>query len=478
MKSRLAALFLFALATPVFAQPAVERAFPNLSFDRPVDLQHAGDGSNRLFVLEQHQGRVRVFQDDQATTEAGVFLDIGDRLSTDNEEGLLGIAFHPDYEANGHFFVYYSASNPLRSVVSRWTVSADPYSADAASELVIIEIPQPYSNHNGGQILFGPDGYLYIGLGDGGDGGDPQDYAQNPRSLLGSILRIDVDASTEAERYRIPADNPFAGHPEYKHEIFAIGVRNPWRMSFDPVTGWLWAGDVGQGRREEINVIELGKHYGWDIMEGTLDHEPDSSVPADSLTPPVWEYGRDLGISVTGGHVYHGSRNPDLVGRYIFADFATARIWALTYDGTAPADVDFLLQASFNIPAFGVSEAGEFYILGFDGQIHRFVASEGTGVEPDEKPAAFALEAIYPNPFTDRVTIPFRIDASTQVSLAVFDLLGRDVRSILDASLPAGVHAAEWDGADAAGRRVSEGAYIVRLRVDGAAVESRVTIRR
>ncbi len=478
MKSRLAALVLFAFTTPVLAQTTVERAFPNLSFDQPVDLQHAGDGSNRLFVLEQHQGRVRVFQDDQAATEAGVFLDLNGRVNTGGEEGLLGIAFHPDYEANGHFFVYYSASNPRRSVVSRWTVSVDPDSADVASELVIIEIPQPYTNHNGGQILFGPDGYLYIGLGDGGDGGDPQDYAQNPRSLLGSILRIDVDASTEAERYRIPADNPFAGHLEYKHEIFAIGVRNPWRMSFDPVTGWLWAGDVGQGRIEEIDVIEKGKHYGWDLKEGTLDYEPDSMVPADSLTPPVWEYGHNLGNSVTGGHVYRGSRNPELVGRYIFGDFGSRRIWALTYDGTAPAVVDPLLTASFNIPAFGVSEAGEFYILGFDGQIHRFVASEDTGVEPGEQPAGFALEAIYPNPFTDRVTIPFRIDASAQVFLAVYDLLGRDVRSILDASLPAGVHAAEWDGTDAAGRRVSEGAYIVRLRVDGATVESRVTIRR
>jgi glucose/arabinose dehydrogenase len=478
MTSRLTVLFLFALGSPVYAQTTVERAFPDLSFDRPVDLQHAGDGSSRLFVLEQHEGRVRVFPDDQNASGAGVFLDIGDRINTGNEEGLLGIAFHPDYEANGHFFVYYSTSNPRRSVVSRWTVSADPDSADVNSELVILEIDQPYSNHNGGQLLFGPDGYLYIGLGDGGDGGDPQDYAQNPRSLLGSILRIDVNASTEAERYRIPADNPFAGHAEFRPEIFAYGLRNPWRMSFDPATGRLWAGDVGQGSREEIDLIENGKHYGWDLKEGTLDFEPESGVPPESLTPPIWEYGRDQGSAVTGGHVFHDPRNPELEGRYIFGDYVSRRIWALDYDGANPAQVESLLQADFSIPAFGVSEAGAFYILGFDGGIHRFVATAGTNVEPGEQPAAFALEAIYPNPFGDRATIPFRLDEPASVSLAVYDLLGRHVRTLADVALPAGSHVQTWDGQDAAGRPVSEGAYVVRLRVDGAEVESRVTIRR
>ncbi|MEZ4702063.1 MAG: PQQ-dependent sugar dehydrogenase [Rhodothermales bacterium] len=480
MNHRFAALLLLALAgvAPAFSQTAVERAFPALSFDRPVDFQHAGDGSNRIFVVEQHQGRVRVFPDDQAATDAGVFLDIGDKLSRENEEGLLGLAFHPDYATNGYFFVYYSTPNPRRSVIARYTVGADPNVADPESERIIMEIGQPYGNHNGGQLLFGPDGYLYIGLGDGGDGGDPDENARNPRTLLGSILRIDVNASTEAEPYGIPADNPFAGHAEFRPEIFAYGVRNPWRMSFDPVTGWLWAGDVGQGRREEVNIIEKGNHYGWDLMEGTLDFEPDSSVPPETLTPPIWEYGHDVGQSITGGHVYRGTRNPELVGRYIFGDHVSRQIWALSYDGTAPAVVTPLLQAPFNIPAFGTSEAGELYICGFDGGIYRFVATLGVPVEPEVRPVAFALDPIYPNPFSEQVTIPFRIEETATVSLAVYDMLGREVRLLRYTVLPAGSHVEAWDGLDAAGQRVADGAYLVRLRVDGAAIESRVTIRR
>ncbi len=376
--------------------------------------------------------------------------------------------------------MYYSASTPRRSVVARFSVDpANPDAANDESELVIMTISQPYSNHNGGQLVFGPDGYLYIALGDGGDAGDPDENGQDRTTLLGSILRIDVDQASAAEPYRIPSDNPFVGNVNgYREEIFAYGLRNPWRMSVDPETGWIWTGDVGQGSREEINVIENGKNYGWDIKEGTRDFEPDSSVPADSLVDPVWEYGRELGSSVSGGHVYRGSRNPDLVGRYIFADYVSRRIWALDYNGEEPATVEPLLQASFNIPGFGVDDDGELYILGFDGNIYQFRTPQSTAMEDNLKPVRFSLDAGYPNPFDGSTTIPFLLDEPGRATLVVYDMLGRRVRTLVDAVLPAGRHTAVWDGRDTASRAVSDGAYVLRLRVDDAYAESRLSVRR
>ena len=265
------ALVLLFIPLPSFAQISLELepAFDNLSFDRPVDIQHAGDGTNRVFVVEQHLGRIQVFENDKSVGSSQTFLELAE-VNTGFEEGLLGLAFHPDYETNGHFFVYYSTSGPRRSVVSRFTVDAsNPNVADPASELVILEIAQPFSNHNGGQLAFGPfDGHLYIGLGDGGDGGDPQDHGENRQTLLGSMLRINVDNATEATPYEIPADNPYVGNTnEFREEIFAYGLRNPWRFSIDPETGDIWAGDVGQGTWEEVDLIVNGGNYGWDIME-------------------------------------------------------------------------------------------------------------------------------------------------------------------------------------------------------------------
>ena len=329
---KLAALLFFglSLAIPSQAQIALEleTAFDNLFFSRPVDIQHAGDGTNRLFVVEQHSGKIIVFDNDQNVSSSDTFLDL--TVNTGNEEGLLGLAFHPDYTNNGHFFVYYSTSGPRRSVISRFTVdSTNPNLADPASELIILEINQPYSNHNGGQLAFGPtDGYLYIGLGDGGDGGDPDENGEDPKTLLGSMLRIDVNNTSENEPYAIPPDNPFVGNTDdYREEIFAYGLRNPWRFSIDPETGTIWAGDVGQGSREEIDIIEKGKHYGWDIMEASLCFEPRSNCTTTDLVTPVWEYNRNEGISVTGGHVYRGTRVPEIIGKYIYADYVTGRIW-------------------------------------------------------------------------------------------------------------------------------------------------------
>ena len=478
---RYSALFLlwFLLALPAVAQSdvTIENAFPELSFSRPVDLQNAGDDTNRLFVVEQHTGMIHVFENDPATTQTDLFLDI-DGINTGGEEGLLGLAFHPDYENNGYFFVYYSTSSPRRSVISRFSVdSANPNQADPSSELIILEIGQPFSNHNGGQLAFGPqDGYLYIGLGDGGDGGDPQDHGEDPKTLLGSILRIDVNNSSEAERYAIPADNPFVGNTDsWREEIYAYGLRNPWRFSFDSETGDLWAADVGQGRREEIDRIVKGGNYGWDIMEGTLCFEPSNDCDTTSLEMPIWEYGRSLGQSVTGGYVYRGTRVPELAGKYIYADYVSRRIWALTDDGVNPVSVEELPQSPGNVAAFGVAEDNALFVCAFDGSIYRFNSSGSvTNEDPSLSEGHAILSKNYPNPFHSITTLPFSLNRPAQVDLAIFDVLGRRVRTLAKGVFPEGRHAVEWEGSSDSGQSLPGGIYFYRLIENGITVETRM----
>ena len=347
-------------------------AFPNLTFKRPVDLQHAGDNSNRIFVVEQ-EGVISVFPNADEVSSKTTFLDIRGKVDdSGNEEGLLGLAFHPDYETNGFFYVNYTASNPDRTVISRFKVSANANQADATSELEILTFAQPYSNHNGGQVSFGPDGYLYIAVGDGGSGGDPHDNGQNRSTLLGSILRIDVNKQEGGKKYGIPADNPFAGNNNgYRDEIYAYGLRNPWRFSFDPANGRLWTGDVGQNAYEEIDIIEKGGNYGWNVMEGNHCFEPRNGCNRTGLKLPIHEYDRDEGISVTGGFVYRGPTVKSLEGKYIYADYATRRIWAIEHsDITRPVNT-LLAEADFNISSFGVDQNNELYLCGFDGKIYR-----------------------------------------------------------------------------------------------------------
>jgi glucose/arabinose dehydrogenase len=309
------------------------------------------------------------------TATAAVFLDIrGVVNSTGWEEGLLGLAFHPQYAKNGYLFVNYTASPPRRTVVARYRVSAsDPNKADPQSESMLLEIAQPYENHNGGQLAFGPDGYLYIAVGDGGGGGDPHGNGQNLATLLGSMLRIDVDATAGGAKYGIPPDNPFAsGTAGERPEIWAYGLRNPWRFSFDPVTQELWAGDVGQDKWEEIDIISKGKNYGWNVMEGTHCHNPPQGCPQAGLELPLHEYGQSGGQSVTGGHVYRGQRLPQLRGAYVFADFIGGRIWRLDRDAQGKAAVSLLAESQLQISSFGVDRDGELYLCAFDGRLYRF----------------------------------------------------------------------------------------------------------
>ena len=346
-------------------------AFPKLSFQRPVDLQHSGDNTNRIFVVDQ-PGEIYVFQNEANTAAKKLFLDIKSKVDdSGNEEGLLGLAFHPDYESNGYFYVNYTASNPNRTVISRFKVSSDADKADPSSEFVILEFRQPYSNHNGGQVSFGPDGYLYIATGDGGSGGDPHGNGQNKAALLGKILRIDVDHESNGIHYSIPADNPFAGSSNYRKEIYAFGLRNPWRFSFDAVTKSLWTGDVGQNAYEEIDIIAKGGNYGWNTMEGKHCYDPSHGCRTSGLLLPIWEYDRGEGVSVTGGFVYRGAALQALKGKYVFADYGSGNIWALDPSSVNNPVVTKLAASDLHIASFGVDQHHELYMCA-DGKVYRF----------------------------------------------------------------------------------------------------------
>lgn len=349
----------------------LEAAFPELNFEQPLDLQSPDDGTDRIFVVSK-RGQVYVFPNESNVSSTTLFLDLGPNLSTASEQGLLGLAFHPDYRSNGFFYVCYTP-NEDRSVISRFSVTtANGNLANPDSEEVLLEIPQPFTNHNGGQIAFGPDGYLYIAMGDGGSGGDPLNHGQNTTSLLGSILRIDVDTRANGLNYAIPQDNLFVGNSGFRDEIYAYGFRNPWRMAFDTQTGKLWTGDVGQGAIEEIDIVTSGGNYGWKFFEGTECFSGDCNT--SGLIPPIYEYNHNNGDrSITGGYVYRGAMVPTLAGKYIYGDFASGRIWALAEDGSAN---ELLVESGLAIASFGTDANEELFICAFDGSIYRLVENQ------------------------------------------------------------------------------------------------------
>ncbi len=329
---------------------------------RPVDLTH--DGTDRLFIVEQ-PGYVRLYENGQLRRPA--YLDISDVVYDSGECGLLGIAFHPDFAKNGYFYVNYTTRKPrLRTIIAEFHADPGAVKVDRATERVILSIDQPYGNHNGGQIRFGPDGYLYIGMGDGGSGGDPQNHAQNPASLLGKMLRIDVN---DRDPYGVPEDNPFVEDNRYAPEIWATGLRNPWRFSFDRETRLMYAGDVGQNKWEEIDIITRGGNYGWRYFEGTHDHRRGKNEP--ETIPPIKEYGRELGISVTGGFVYRGKEVPALVGWYLYADFQSGRIWGLKYEDGRVVDETQFMKRNIQVSSFGEGREGELYVIDHGGEVFR-----------------------------------------------------------------------------------------------------------
>jgi glucose/arabinose dehydrogenase len=365
--------------SPAQSKAGVEKyqlveAFPELGFDMPVELTGAGDNRNRIFVVEQ-EGRIRVFQNARTVKTSFVFLDISDQVTSGGELGLLGLAFHPDFKTNGYFYVNYTRRGPLETVIARFKVNAsNPDVADPKSETVLLTFEQPYSNHNGGKVVFGNDGFLYIATGDGGSGGDPKNMGQNRKQLLGKILRIDVNKPSPGKKYGIPADNPYAGNKSgYREEIYAYGMRNPWRMSFDRNTGRLWAGDVGQNRFEEIDIIEKGGNYGWRILEANECYEG-SGCSRSGVIPPVWAYrqGSDTGASVTGGYVCRDKTLPALTGKYIYGDYVSGNIWALTFADKKALNNDLISRMPGGLPSFGEDDAGNLYVLNYNpGKIYR-----------------------------------------------------------------------------------------------------------
>ena len=362
-------------------------AFPNLSFDDPVGIHHAGDGSNRIFIVEQ-EGRIKVFDNNPDVSSTEMFLNITSIVDQDGgytEEGLLGLAFHPNYSENGYFYVNYTEHNPRRNVIARYSVSDNnPNEADYGSSEIILEVNQPYTNHNGGQMEFGPDDdYLYISFGDGGSAGDPLGHGQNLSTLLGSLIRIDVDNPSGGLNYGIPSDNPFIAPMNARDEIYAYGLRNMWRFSFDLETGFLWGADVGQYEYEEVNIIESGGNYGWNIMEGTSCYES-QNCDSDGLEPPVWEYELYVNgvCSITGGYVYRGTNLWGLVGKYIYGDWCTGDIWALQYSDSGDHVNEDILDSDINITSFGVDQNNELFFCGGD-YIYKLKSSLGDLNEDD-----------------------------------------------------------------------------------------------
>ncbi len=342
-------------ATLTAADPVPRiRAAPFISgLKNPVAL--SDDGSGRLFIVEQ-EGRIRIWTKQQLLPKP--FLDITDRVKSGGECGLLSMAFHPDFKTNGRFFVNYTTDKKgkLETVISEF--KADPKVSEAGmDEREIMRFAQPYSNHNGGQIAFGPDGMLYIGNGDGGSGGDPHNYGQQLSTLLGKILRIDVNGK---QPYAVPADNPFIKQAGARPEIWAYGLRNPWRFSFDKKTGELYAADVGQNKWEEIDIVKKGKNYGWSAKEAAAPFKPDRAN--GELVNPIKSYGRDQGVSVTGGFVYRGKDIPALQGVYLYADFATGRVWGLKWEAGSLKFNAELLKLPIQISAFGEDKDGELYL--------------------------------------------------------------------------------------------------------------------
>ncbi|MEE9494690.1 MAG: PQQ-dependent sugar dehydrogenase [Gammaproteobacteria bacterium] len=355
----------------------LEDKFPNLRFADSLFLT-AHPADNRLVVLEQH-GLIHVFPNDPAVTQTRVVLDISSRIIFASEQGLLGLAFDPAFSQNHYLYVHYSLAIPRRSVIARFTWNPVSDQIELSSEKVLMEIPQPAGNHNGGMLAFGPDGYLYISLGDGSSGGDIANNAQNKGTLLGSLLRIDVHPKNANAAYDIPTDNPFIGQAGVREEIYAYGLRNPFRFSFDRQTGDIWLGDVGESNIEEINLIESGGNYGWRVLEGTaIFDDSANTLPLTDFIPPLFSYDHSVGFAVIGGYVYRGTKTPSLIGRYLYADFVTGVVSALDYDGSTITGNTALATAR-RPTSFGEDNDGELYVVSRTQGIAALVETAGTG---------------------------------------------------------------------------------------------------
>jgi len=385
----------------------------------PVAISNAGD--SRLFVVEQ-RGIVKIINP-TGTVNAQPFLNISGRVIYGGERGLLGIAFHPRYSTNGYFYVNYIGEGG-HTRISRFKVSSDNANiADPQSELILMTISQPYQNHNGGDLKFGPDGYLYIGMGDGGSGGDPGNRSQNTQELLGKMLRIDVD---QGNPYSIPTTNPFYNSATTKGEIWAMGLRNPWRFSFDRLTGDLWIADVGQNAIEEIDFQPAGskggENYGWRCYEGNQPYSTGGCGPLASYTFPVYTYPQGQDCSVTGGFVFRGATNSPYYGKYFFADYCSNKIWTLNKVGGNWIREDFGQFAGNNFSTFGEDANGQLYIAGItSGKLFR-IYDQVTSIQLNINPIDFNVFQV---PFSDRIRIETAATLKSDVLISIYDLSGK-----------------------------------------------------
>lgn len=450
-------------------------AFPNLSFSQPLYVTHANDGSNRVFVVEK-TGVIKVLPNDSNTSNATSYLNVSNKISSGSERGLLGLAFHPNYASNGYLYINYTRSGDGATIVSRFRRSGtDPNKADSLSELVLLTIAQPFSNHNGGIVFFGLDGYLYIGMGDGGSGGDPGNRAQNLNELLGKVLRINVDSASGGNNYSIPPTNPFAqggGRPE----IYTIGMRNPWRISQDPVTGLIWCADVGQDAWEEVDLLEVGKNYGWRCYEGNAPYNTSGCGPQSNYTFPVKVY-QNVGsdCSVTGGYVYRGARRPELTGQYIYGDYCSRKVWRLKYENGNVTGDSLIASAPSSILSFGTDQNNELYLCGSNGIVYRFNRSNLVNVSNNVTGVAenFVLKQNYPNPFNPVTNIGYSIPEISKVNLTIYNSVGREVRTLVNTVQLPGEYSIAWNGKDSFGNNIASGVYYYSLKTDAGFSETK-----
>lgn len=405
------------------AQPSIVLSEIATGLRNAVDIAHAGD--DRLFIVEQ-VGIIQVL-DANRQIASSPLLNIQNKVRFGGERGLLGLAFHPNFSDNGYFYVNYTNSSGNTNI-SRFKLEAGATTADANSELILFSVNQPYNNHNGGCLKFGPDGYLYIGLGDGGLFADPMDVAQNNASLLGKILRIDVD---NGEPYSIPPDNPFVNNSSVSPEIWASGLRNPWKFSFDRVTQDLWIGDVGQNDFEEINFVpantELGLDFGWRCYEGNSAFNLINCQAENTFYFPVHEYPTisSVGKSVTGGYVYRGAQNPNLVGHYIYGDYISGRIWSLISDGNQFKNTELLKIGLNEISSFGEDASGELYLVTYmEGKLYQIQSPIVSSTTATEKLESLT---IFPNPSQEMLTLNFEQLADDNFKLKIVNLYGQEV---------------------------------------------------
>ncbi len=448
-----------------YSQYTVQNVFSSTTFVNPLEAATPPDGTDRLFIVGQ-RGVIKIVYPSSPSTPGKTFLDISDKVvPTTLEPGLLGLAFHPNYASNGYFYVYYNpVSSNTTEIIARYQVSpTNPDSAVKSSEFIIIQNTMSASSHYGGKIAFGKDNFLYIGWGMGTGQNDPPNNAQNLSLLLGKILRINVDIPSGGLNYSIPPTNPFVDSTgTQRKEIYAWGFRNPWKFNFDS-TGRMWCADVGQNSYEEIDIVERGKNYGWRIMEGNHCFNPN---PCDTtgLVKPIFEYPHTDGLSINGGYVSYGNSLPQLKGKYIYGDWSSKKIWALTYDGIAPTTSVVLTTAPSNIASFGMDKNKYIYVLCTgDSKIYKLIDNT-VSAEPYETnvPSEFLLKQNYPNPFNPVTYIQFNLAENSQVKLEVFNLEGKRMGIILNENKNAGEYGVRFDAGN-----YPSGVYYYKITAQG-----------